>query len=124
MNYNGKRSILLAGLALPLATLTGNSIAWYLKTYNPDNVDVSAGLAYLRPVLLSGVSVFAVCIIGGIIYGLRGIKRDTDRQLAAAGLLLVALIVLVSLGSAVASVGAGRAADNSLKIQSSQTSAR
>lgn len=59
-------SIILTALALPAAMLTGALIGAILKGTNPDNVDISAGLAYLSPILIPSTAVLLTMLLASL----------------------------------------------------------
>lgn len=89
-------SVWSAGLFLPLNLLVGQSLALYLKSSNPDNVDVTQGLAYLRPILLTSLTLLVVTWLFSLTTGLKGLKSD-DPSTARMGLGLLAVITVLSL---------------------------
>lgn len=111
MNTNGRISIILASAALPLAMLISGTVAWILKSSNPDNVDVTAGLAYLQPILVSAFVTFAITMLGALVFAIRGKRRDKSSELSTLGLLLVVILTLLSIGAGIANKGAGDAED-------------
>lgn len=111
MNTNGRTSIILASLALPLTVLISGTIAWVLKSTNPDNVDVTAGLAYLRPILLSALITFAITMLAAFMFAIRGKRLDKSPELGTLGLLLVVVLTLLSIAAGIANKGAGDAED-------------
>jgi uncharacterized membrane protein len=111
MNKDGKRAIICAALALPLSLVVSGTIAWYLKANNPDNVDITAGLAYLRPILVSAFVTFGVLMLVAFVSALRGRRRDASPELSTLGLALIITLVLVSLVAGVASNRASKAED-------------
>ena len=111
MNKNGRRAIFCAALALPLSLLVSGTIAWYLKTNNPDNVDITAGLAYLRPILVSAFATFTIVMLVGLVSALRGRKHDASPELSYIALALVIALTALSLAAGVANKGASDAQD-------------
>ena len=97
MNKFGKVSIITAGLVLPLTLLISAVVAWYLKFNNPDNVDITAALAYLRPTLLTAITCFTAFWLLSLISGIVGLKKDHSDEYSKIGLILLILITVVSL---------------------------
>lgn len=118
MNRHGRISIIFASLAFPLALLISSTAAWYLKSHNPDNVDVTAGLAYLRPILLSAFVTFGLCMVLSLWFALWGKRHDNSPELSYLGILLIIVVTLVTLASAIAQRGAGNAEESYRKQQS------
>lgn len=108
MNKYGKVSVISAGLVLPLALLAGNIVAWNLKSSNPDGVDITAGLAYLRPILITSFVVYGLVWLTSLVAGLLALKRDKVNELGKTGLVLLVLITVLSLCSAIT---AGKVSD-------------
>lgn len=96
-NKYGKMAIITASLILPLTLILSGLVAWQLKESNPDNVDVTAGLAYLRQIL--GTALVAAAILWGIslVSSLIGLKKDDDRTWAKLGMLVLVLVTITSI---------------------------
>jgi hypothetical protein len=109
MQSNGRKSIIFASLATPATLLVSGVVSWLYKSSNPDNVDITAGLAYLRPILLSSFVTFGVFMLVALSFALKGKKRDQSPELSYLGLSLVVVLTLVSIAGAVAYSGAGDA---------------
>lgn len=120
MNRNGRNSVISASIALPLSLLVSTTITWYLKARNPDNVDITAGLAYLRPILIAGFITFILCMAAAVWFGLRGKRQDSSPELALLGLTLVVVITLLSFASGVAQKGVSDAEDTYRSQQSKE----
>lgn len=111
MNKFGKVSIFAAGLMFPAAAFIGGLVAWNLKSTNPDNVDVTQGLAYLRPILVTGIVVFVTLLLTSLVSGAVALKKDTDRTLGKIGLMLLATMLVFSVGAAIANAKTDDAID-------------
>lgn len=88
-------AVTLSALIIPFSMVVGATTAVILKSNNPDNVDITNGLAYLQPTLLIGLS--AGVVIGLIVIALivRMYRRDHDFSNAKLPLmLLIATVVL------------------------------
>lgn len=96
MNKFGKLSIVDSGLVLPLTILLSGLVAYYLKSNNPDNIDITAALAYLRPTLISAIICFAFFWLIGLLAGLIGLKKDKSNEYSKIGLTLLVLVTVVS----------------------------
>lgn len=120
MNKYGKASVVLAGLALPTALLLSSLVAWYLKSTNPDNVDITAGLAYLRPILVTSFISYGLLWLVSLLSGILGLKRDTSDELSRLGLLLLILVTTVSLAGGITSRRIADAEDAYRASQSTQ----
>src|SRR5690625_2024463 len=57
-------------------------VEWILKAVNPDNVDVSAGLAYLQPILITGWTLIALFILLAVILNIM-VARSTGTSAKA-----------------------------------------
>lgn len=119
MNKFGKVSIITAGLVLPLTLFISGLVAWYLKSNNPDNVDITAALAYLRPVLLTAIGTFSLFWLVSLLSGLIGLKNDRSNEYSKIGLILLALVTVVSL---CAGISTKKASDAEAAYQSSYNS--
>ena len=102
MNKFGKVSLFTAGIMYPTAAFIGGLVAWNLKSSNPDNVDITAGLAYLRPILVTGITIFVILFLTSLVCGVVSLKKDTDRSLGKLALILLASIAIISTGAAIA----------------------
>ena len=102
MNKFGKVSLFTAGIMYPAAALVGGLVAWNLKSGNRDNVDITAGLAYLRPILVTGFVLFGVLFATSLVSGVLALKKDQDKSIGKLALILLATIVIVSGGAAFA----------------------
>lgn len=111
VNKFGKTSIITAGLVLPLALVLSGLVTWYLKTNNPDGVDITAGLAYLRPTLITAFVTFGLVWAISLVTGLLGLKRDASVELSRTGLTLLALVTVLSVISAISTNQVSRAED-------------
>lgn len=108
MSKYGKISVITAGLVLPLALLAGNLVTWYYKSGNPDNVDITAGLAYLRPILVTSFVVYGLVWLISLVTGILALKREQTSELGRTGLMLLALVTVISLCTAIT---AGKVSD-------------
>lgn len=111
VNKFGKISIISAGLVLPLSLVFGGLVTWYFKANNPDGVDITAGLAYLRPTLITAFTTFGVVWVISLVTGLLGLKRDASDELSRTGLTLLALVTVLSVISAISTNQVSRAED-------------
>jgi len=111
MNKYGKITVITSGLILPITLILGSVVTWYLKTNNPDGVDITAGLAYLRPTLLTSFITFGVLWAVSLVGGLLGLKRDQSNELSKIGLILLVLVTVTSIGAGVATKGVSDAED-------------
>jgi uncharacterized Tic20 family protein len=102
MNRFGKISIFAAGLMFPASAFIGGLIGWNLKSSNPNNVDITQGLAYLRPILVTGFVLFIGLLLTSFIAGIIALKKDTDRTFGKIGLVLLAIVLVFSAGAAFA----------------------
>lgn len=62
---------IVANLPLPAAWIVGNLVGGFLKSTNPDNVDITHGLAYLRPILVSAFATMAVVAVLALVLAMR-----------------------------------------------------
>lgn len=89
-------AVTLVAFALPATLVVGAITAMYLKSNNPDNVDISQGLAYLQQVfIVSAVTftVFVVAIVACIVAMYRSDKNFSNAKLPLT--LLVGVVVLL-----------------------------
>lgn len=62
MNKFGKISVFTAGVMFLVAAFFCALVAWNLKSSNRNNVDITVGLAYLRPILITGTILFVLIL--------------------------------------------------------------
>ena len=89
-------SVALSALLLPLSILAGVLTAAYYKSSNPDNVDITNGLAYLRQTMFAAIAVGVIIGIIIIVMIIKMYRRDgnfIDAKLPL--VLLVAIAVIV-----------------------------
>lgn len=111
MNKFGKTSLVLASVALPLTLLVSGIISWHLKGTNPDNVDITAGLAYLKPILTATLVTFGVTWVSSFLLGIIGLKKDTSKEFAKLGLSILLVVTALSLVAGIANKNANDAVD-------------
>lgn len=112
MNKYGKVSIFAAGLMFPAAAFIGGVVAWNLKGGNPDNVDITQGLAYLRPILVTGLTVFGLLLATSLVCGVVALRKDADKTFGKIGLALLATIFVFSAGAAISNAKTDDAIEN------------
>ena len=89
-------SVALSALLLPLSILAGVLTAAYYKSSNPDNVDITNGLAYLRQTMFAAIAVGVIIGIIIIVMIIKMYRRDGNFVEAKLSLvLLVAIAVIV-----------------------------
>lgn len=103
MNKFGKISIISAALALPLTLLVSGIVAWYLKSSNPDGVDITYALAYLRPTLLTAITCFISLSLVSLLSGILGLKKDESNEFSKIGLLIIVLVAIFSFSAGIIS---------------------
>ena len=86
-------STILSALLLPLTMLVSAATGAYYKNNNPDNVDITQGLAYLQQTLVAGVGCFVIILL--IIVGLIVMMYRQDKNFINAKLPLVLLSAVV-----------------------------
>ncbi len=89
-------TIVLVGALLPLTMLAGTLAGAFYKSSNPENIDITTSLAYLRQTMTVAIIVFAtlVAAIAGLI--VRMYRSDGNFSQAKLPLtLLVATITLI-----------------------------
>lgn len=111
MNEFGKKSLITTSLLLPITLAASSLVSWYLKTNNPDGVDITQGLAYLRPILIVSFSTFLVGWLMALIFGIIGLKKDEAPQTSKLALALLVAITILSTTAAIANSKAGHAED-------------
>ena len=90
---------LLAALAFPVALAAGNAVELSLKSGNPDGVDITQGLAYLQPILLTTFAILAgmalVVIVGVVVLW----RREGLRSALLPAIVFFASVVVGVIGA-------------------------
>ena len=104
-------AITLTAALLPLSMLMSNIVTALYKAGNPENVDITAGLAYLRQSLFAGFG--TALIIGAIVVWLivSMYRRDRNFVEAKLPLVLLGMVVFVLIISAAVSSYTGAVED-------------
>lgn len=91
-------ALTLTALLLPLTVLAGSITGIYFKSNNPDNVDITNGLAYLQQTMTAGI---ATAIIISLIIAVLIVRMyRQDKNFVQAKLpLAVFVTVLVMIGA-------------------------
>lgn len=95
----GTFALVATALMVPLSILAGAVTEFFLKRSNPNHIDITLGLAYLRPILQVGTGVAAILFIVSIVFALIGLKKDSSPQIAKVALLILLIITLASSGA-------------------------
>ena len=96
-----KSAHIFVALAVPLAFLVGTLTSLVFKTTNPDHVDITADLAYLKPSLYAGYGTLLVLLSLGLIASLLSFKSGAQKY-AKTTLITLLIIVVCVAGSALA----------------------
>lgn len=88
-------TISLVALALPTTILIGGIISAYFKSANPDNVDITQGLAYLQQSLFASVLTFGIFTIAIIVGIVKMHRRDHGFVEAKLPLVLLSTVFLL-----------------------------
>ncbi|MEO6109577.1 MAG: hypothetical protein ABIP50_01020 [Candidatus Saccharimonadales bacterium] len=84
-------------LMVPVTVLVGVLTAAIFKSANPDNVDITQGLAYLQQTIIAVVVTFALFIVVSVVAIIKMYRKDHNFSNAKLPLLLlVAIIVLMT----------------------------
>lgn len=86
-------TLTLVCLLVPLTMLAGTVAAAVYKSSNPDNIDITTSLAYLRQTMTIAIIVFALLVAA--IAGLITKMYRRDRNFSQAKLPLILLIAVV-----------------------------
>ncbi len=95
---HAKISLAASALALPVALMAGNLTSLILKTNNPDNVDITANLAYLRPTLIVSFTIFGVLCVISLVFAIISMRKG-DKSLSKFSLVVLVAVLLVSLAA-------------------------
>lgn len=86
----------VVALTLPITMLVGSLAGAYYKSNNPDNVDITQGLAYLRQTMIIAVITFVVLTVITLIGIVKMYRTDGNFSNAKLPLaLLVSIAVLI-----------------------------
>ena len=102
MNKYGKTSLVLVSLTLPVTLCISGFVAWQLKETNPDNVDITASLAYLKQILGAALITFGAFWIAGLILALVGLKKDSSKDFSKLALITLVLVTVFSVTAGIA----------------------
>lgn len=93
----GLRTIatVMAALAVPVTLLMAQLVGVYYRSSNPDNVDITQGLAYLRPIMVAAWLTFGVMVALVVALISKMYKRDGNFAQAKLPLSLLVVIVIV-----------------------------
>lgn len=72
-------AIVLSSVLFLVPATVGKLVEWVVKGMNPSGVDVTDGLAYLQPLLISTFLVFIVWILIAVVFILRVQKLDGSK---------------------------------------------
>ena len=114
-NLYAKLSIVASALLTPLTFGLSYAVSIYLKGHNPDRVDITVGLAYLRPILITSLVSLLIVGIFSIATFLLSVRNKEDRDLTrfAAVILLASLLLFF--------VNAGLQSKNDTIIENAMT---
>ena len=107
-------AISIAALMLPLTILASSLVGAYLKSNNPDSVDISQGLAYLQQTLVAGVVVFALCTVAVVAMVSALYRQDRNFSNAKLPLALLTTIVVIAFGILLTNAFTNQVRDNYL----------
>lgn len=89
----------LVALTLPVTLLASAITTAYFKNVNPDNVDITQGLAYLQQSLTAAVITFLVFVIASVLGIIAMYRRDHNFSNAKFPLVLLVSIGVLSVGA-------------------------
>lgn len=94
-NNYAKLSIIGSLLLTPLTFGLTYAVSTYLKSGNPDKVDITVGLAYLRPILITTLVTLLVTGVFSIVTFIMSARHKEDRDLTRfAAVMLVTSLLL------------------------------
>lgn len=89
-------ALMLSASVFMLPYAVGRVLEIIVKAINPDNVDVTNGLAYLRPLVYIGIALYAVMLVATVLVLVR-LQRSEGRGAARAPwVVLITQVVLPS----------------------------
>ncbi|MEO8863353.1 MAG: hypothetical protein ABI354_03460 [Candidatus Saccharimonadales bacterium] len=86
---------LLVALIVPVTMLVGVLTAAYFKTTNPNNVDVSQGLAYLQQTIIAGIAAFILLVLIILLGIVKMYKQDQGFRNAKLPLILLTVVSML-----------------------------
>jgi cytosine/uracil/thiamine/allantoin permease len=99
-NKYGTISVISAALALPFALMVGNVASLLLKSSNPNNIDITASLAYLSQTMTAAVVAFVALTLVSLLTAVLGMKQ-ANKETAKMGLKILVAVVLISVFAAI-----------------------
>lgn len=96
---NAVRAVLLSASIMPVMFTVGQVVGQIYKHYNPNNVDINSGLAYLRHIMVSALLAGLLTLLFAVYFAAKGMLGK-DQYLAKlslriAGLQFLPFVVVV-----------------------------
>lgn len=120
MNKFGKISVIVASLALPVTLLVSGFVAWQLKESNPNSVDITSNMAYLKEILGTSLILFTTLWIVSLVCALIGFKKDSSKDFSKLGMLVLVLVTVFSIGAGMFTNAVGDAEDAARQKQAEE----
>lgn len=109
MNKFGKTSLVITSLLLPLTVLMSGFVEWQLKNGNPNNVDITSDMAYLKQILGTALVSFAILWVLSAAAAIVGLKKDSNKEFSKLSLILLVVVTLFSILGGIVTNAAGDA---------------
>ncbi|MBA3679232.1 hypothetical protein H0W80_03540 [Candidatus Saccharibacteria bacterium] len=107
-------TISLLALALPTTLLASSVVAVYFKSTNPNNVDITQGLAYLQQSLFAAIITFGLFAIASVVGIIMMYRRDHNFIEAKLPLVLLCTIIVLMGGVSLANAYSNKVQDQYL----------
>lgn len=91
----------IVALILPATLFIGVATAAFYKSTNPDNVDITQGLAYLQQTMIAVILTFVVLLIASIAGIVTMYRRERSFVNAKLPLTLLGIVVVLCVGTLV-----------------------
>lgn len=91
-------SIVCAAILLPVTILFSKVIEYILKSVNPSNVNIYHQLAYLSPILISSIVLYAIIFTVGMLSGVYALKSSSGK-FARLSLILLSVEIVMAVTS-------------------------
>lgn len=107
-------TVSLVTLTLPATLLASTLVTAYFKSTNPDNVDITQSLAYLKQSLLVAVITFSLFVIVGIVGIVKMYRRDKNFVKAKFPMTLLIVVFVLMSGAAITNAYTNKVQDQYL----------
>jgi hypothetical protein len=68
ISKHARLSVLFTSITMPLTLFVSNTLEFFVKLINPQKVDITSDIAYLRPLLIVGIVTFIILLLFSMIF--------------------------------------------------------